>query len=71
MGQRLGQRRFRAENRPERYARKITIRYPIHIPFDGSALRLTFNNYCGTEPITLTKTTVFYGGKLYPVFFEG
>ena len=60
-----------AENRPERYARNITIRYPIHIPFAGRAVRLTFDNYCGTEPITLTKTTVFYGGKFYPVFFGG
>ena len=60
-----------AENRPERYAKDITIRYPIHIPFAGTALRLTFDNYCGTEPITLHKTTVFYGGKFYPVFFGG
>ena len=60
-----------AENRPERYAKDITIRYPIHIPFAGSALRLTFDNYCGTEPITLNKTTVFYGGKFYPVLFDG
>ncbi len=58
-----------AENRPERYAKDITIRYPIHIPFSGTALRLTFDNYCGTEPVTLTKTTVFYGGKFYPVLF--
>ena len=60
-----------AENRPERYAKDITIRYPIHIPFSGTALRLTFDNYCGTEPITLTKTTVFYGGKFHHVFFNG
>ena len=60
-----------AENRPERYAKDITIRYPIHIPFSGSALRLTFDNYCGTEPITLHKTTVFYGGRFYPVRFGG
>ena len=60
-----------AENRPERYAKDITIRYPIHIPFSGKALRLTFDNYCGTEPITLSKTTVFYGGKFHPVFFGG
>ena len=60
-----------AENRPERYAKDITIRYPIHIPFSGKALRLTFDNYCGTEPITLTKTTVFSGGKFHPVFFGG
>ena len=56
-----------AENRPERYAKDITIRYPIHIPFSSSALRLTFDNYCGTESITLNKTTVFYGGRFYRV----
>ena len=60
-----------AENRPERYAQDITIRYPIHIPFAGEAVRLTFDNYCGTESITLNKVTVFYGGKFYPVLFGG
>ena len=60
-----------AENRPERYAKDITIRYPIHIPFDSGAIRLTFDNYCGTEPVTLTKTTIFHGGKFYPVYFGG
>ena len=58
-----------AENRPERYAKNITIRYPVHIPFTGEAVRLTFDNYCGTEPITLSKVTVLYGGKAYPVLF--
>ena len=60
-----------AENRPERYAKDITIRYPINIPFDGEGIRLTFDNYCGTEPITLTKVTVFYGGEFYPVTYMG
>ena len=60
-----------AENRPERYAKDITIRYPIHMPFSGSAIRLTFDNYCGTEPITLNKTTIFYGGRFYRVLFGG
>ena len=60
-----------AENRPERYARNITIRYPIRIPFGGAALRLTFDNYCGTEPVTLTRTTVLHKGIFYPVTFEG
>ncbi len=60
-----------AENRPERYAKDITIRYPIHIPFAGEGIRLTFDNYCGTEPITLSKVTVFYGGQFYHVLFEG
>ena len=60
-----------AENRPERYARDITIRYPIHIPFDGEAVQLTFDNYCGTESVTLTTTSVFYGGRFYKVYFDG
>ena len=59
-----------AENRPERYAKDITVRYPVHIPFSGAALRLTFDNYCGTEPITLNKVTVLYGGRFYPVLFH-
>ncbi len=60
-----------AENRPERYAKDITIRYPISIPFDGKAIRLTFDNYCGTEPITLNKVTILYGGKFHPITFAG
>jgi len=60
-----------AENRPERYAKDITIRYPIHMPFEGSALRLTFDNYCGTEAVTLSKITVFYNGIFYPVYYKG
>ncbi len=60
-----------AENRPERYARNITLRYPIRVPFDGAALRLTFDNYCGTEPITLSKTTLLAGGRFLPVTFGG
>ena len=60
-----------AENRPERYAKNITIRYPIHVPFGGHGVRLTFDNYCGTEPVTLNKVTVLYGGKCYPVYLDG
>ena len=60
-----------AENRPERYAKNITLRYPIHVPFSGNSIRLTFDNYVGTEPVTMTKTTVFYGGRFYPVLFRG
>ena len=60
-----------AENRPERYAKDITIRYGVNMPFSGTAIRLTFDNYCGTEPVTLTKTTAFHGGEFYPVHFGG
>lgn len=60
-----------AENRPERYARDITLRYPIRIPFAGAGLRLTFDNYCGTEPVTMHRVSVFCGGRCYPVYCGG
>ena len=60
-----------AENRPERYAKNITIRYPIRVPFAGCGLRLTFDNYCGTEPITINKTTLLVGKNFLPVTFAG
>ena len=60
-----------AENRPERYAKDITIRYPIHVPFSGQGVRLTFDNYCGTESVTLNRVTVFYGGHFYRVTLNG
>ena len=47
-----------AEHRPESFARNITLRYPIDIPFSGDALRFTFDNYCGSESVTITKATV-------------
>lgn len=47
-----------AEQRPEGYAKDITLRYPIYVPFNGDALRFTFDNYCGTENIEITKATV-------------
>ena len=33
-----------AENRPERYAKDITLRYPVITSFTCSAVRLTFDN---------------------------
>ena len=60
-----------AENRPERYAKDITIRYPILVAFSGTGIRLTFDNYCGTEPITLNKVTVLQNDVFSPVYFGG
>ncbi len=59
------------ENRPESYNKNLTIRYPIYSQFGGSALRLTYDNYCGTDDVTLTRTTVQINGKFYPVTFGG
>ena len=47
-----------AEHRPESYGKNLTLRYPVYAPFDGEALRFTFDNYCGTEAVTITKATV-------------
>ncbi len=59
------------ENRPERYAKNITLRYPIDVPFSGEAVRLTFDNYCGAEEIAITKATILYKDKFYPIFYKG
>lgn len=47
-----------AEHRPESYARNITLRYPIDIPFSGQAMRFTFDNFCGTEPVRIARAAV-------------
>ncbi len=60
-----------AENRPERYAKDITLRYPLYVPFAGEALRLTFDNYCGTEDVVISKVNVWYDGAIYPIYYKG
>jgi len=47
-----------ADRRPENYAKDLTLRYPIHPAFDGDKVKLTFDNFCGTEPVAITKVTV-------------
>lgn len=59
------------ENRPESFAKNITLRYNIHCPFDGNRIRITFDNYCGTEDITIAKATVLNNGNVYQVSFDG
>ena len=58
------------ENSPARYGKNITLRYPLYGPFAGEALKLTFDNFCGTEEIVLTKVRVGYKGVHYSVFHE-
>lgn len=43
-----------SERRPENYAKNLTLRYPVRMMLDGEALRVTIDNFCGTEPVTLT-----------------
>lgn len=59
-----------SENRPEAYAKNITLRYPIYCPFDGDKLKITLDNYCGTEDITISKISVMIDGKFADVTFN-
>ena len=49
------------------YAKDLTLRYPIRMPFGGTMLRFRFSNLTGTEPVTLSK--VFVGHM--PITFGG
>lgn len=40
------------------YAKNITFRYPIKMPFDGSKLRFHFSNLTGDEDVTITHATI-------------
>lgn len=56
------------------YAKDITLRYPIHICFNGNKIRLRFSNLTGTEDITLTRVFVAIKNKEkyepIPVLFD-
>lgn len=58
------------ENRPEAYSKNITLRYPVYCPFDGDKLRVTFDNYCGTEDITISRATAMIDGKFTDIPFS-
>ncbi len=42
------------ERRPENYGKNLTLRYPVKMLLNGSALRITLDNFCGTEAIRIT-----------------
>ena len=44
-----------ADRRPENYAKNLTLRYPIHPVFDGNKIKITLDNFCGTEDVTVTE----------------
>ncbi len=43
-----------ADRRPENYAKDLTLRYPVRPMFDGDKLKITLDNFCGTEPVTIS-----------------
>ena len=44
-----------ADRRPENYAKNLTLRYPIHPVFNGDKIKITLDNFCGTEDVTISE----------------
>lgn len=44
-----------ADRRPENYAKNLTLRYPIHPIFNGDKIKITLDNFCGTEAVTISE----------------
>lgn len=42
-----------ADRKPENYAKNLTLRYPVKMMLNGSAIRITLDNFCGTEPVSI------------------
>lgn len=49
---------------PATYAKDITLRYPIFVPFSGKKLRITLDNFCSTEDIEIEELTIGFGKTL-------
>ena len=56
------------DRRESVYAKDITLRYPIFMPFSGRKLRLRFSNLTGTETVNLSKIVITTAkGKKIPM----
>lgn len=49
---------------PATYAKDLTLRYPIYVPFDGNKIRITLDNYCSNEDVNITRVCISKGSKL-------
>lgn len=47
-----------ADRKPENYAKNLTLRYPIHPLFSGDRIKITLDNFCGTESVTISEVFV-------------
>lgn len=47
-----------ADRKPENYAKDLTLRYPIRPMFDGERIKITLDNFCGTEPVIISQVYV-------------
>ena len=49
---------------PATYAKDLTLRYPIFVPFDGKKIRITLDNYCVNEDVKIDLVTIGKGKSL-------
>ena len=49
---------------PAKYAKDLTLRYPIFSPFTGNKIRITLDNYCVNEDINITNVLISKGNSL-------
>jgi lysophospholipase L1-like esterase len=42
------------ERKPADYGKNLTLRYPVKMMLSGSKIRITLDNFCGTEPVTVS-----------------
>ena len=52
------------------YAKDLTLRYPVRICFDGSAIRIRLSNETGTEPVRIAKVTAAKSGEGRGILFD-
>ncbi len=49
---------------PAKYAKDLTLRYPIFSPFNGNKIKITLDNYCIDEDISITSVLISKGNEL-------
>lgn len=46
---------------PAVYAKDLTLRYPLFVPFAGNKIRITLDNFCGNEEVRIQEVNVSVG----------
>lgn len=46
------------DHRVGTHSKDITLRYPITLPFEGSKIRITLDNFCGTEDVEIEGVSI-------------
>ena len=49
---------------PAKYAKDVTLRYPIYIPFKGEKLSIRLENFCGDEDVKIESVVISKGSSL-------